>query len=161
MPQQVPSVSDELLASAGVYELDPNLPLLSKQVEWMLARSKSRLEGDRRDKKPPPYYLDGTKVLYPLGGVLAERARMQGQTPEQVREQARQQVRQGGWSFAVFLATGRLEDTWPIALVRGCPTDFFQTLEMELTDDEIGEIAEMSLGEYLFARLNYAEQEIA
>lgn len=160
MPRQVPSVTDEQLASSGVYDLDPNLPLLSKQVEWMLARSKSRLEGDRRDKKPPPYYLDGTKVLYPLGGVLAERARIQGKTPEQVREQARQQVRQGGWSFAAFLATGRLEDTWLIALVRGCPMDFFQTIGMALADDELGDISDMSLAGFLAARLSYAEQEV-
>lgn len=159
MPQQVPSVNDEQLASAGVYDLDPNLPLLSKQAEWMLARSKSRLEGDRRDKKPPPYYLDGTKVLYPLGGVLAERARIQGKTPEQVREQARQQVRQGGWSFAAFLTTGRLENTWPIALVRGCPTDFLETLRMELNDDDLGDITDMSLGDFLAARLSFAQQE--
>ena len=160
MPQQVPSVANELLASAGVYDLDPNLPLLSRQVEWMLARSKSRLESDRRDRKPPPYYLDGTKVLYPLGGVLAERARMQGITPDQAREQARQRVRQGGWSFAAFLATGRLDDTWPIASVRGCPMDFLQTIGMALADDELGEIREVSLGDYLAERLSFAEQEI-
>ncbi len=158
MPKQVPSVSNEQLASAGVYDLDPNTPLLSKQVEWMLARSKSRLESDRRDTKPPPYYLDGTKVLYPLGGVLAERARMQGRSPEQAREQARQQVRQGGWTFAAFLATARLEETWPISLVRGCPVDFLQSLSMSLEEDDLGEVAEMSLGDFLAARLTYAER---
>lgn len=161
MPLQVPSISDEQLASAGVYDLDPNLPLLSKQVEWMLARSKSRLEGDRRDKKPPPYYLDSSKVLYPLSGVLAERARMQGKSPDQVREEARQQVRQGGWTFAAFLASGNLDDTWPIAEVRGCPIDFFETLAMELDDDDLGDINDMSLGEFLSARLSFAEQETA
>ena len=161
MPRQVPSVSDELLASSGVYDLDPNLPLLARQVEWMLARSKSRLESDRRDRKPPRFYLDGTKVLYPLGGVLVERARIQGKTPEQVREEARQRVRQGGCSFAAFLTTARLEETWPIALVRGCPMDFFQTLGMDLAEDDLGEITEMSLGDFLAARLSYAQREIA
>ena len=159
MPQQVPSAFDEQLASAGVYDLDPNLPLVAKQVEKMLARSKSRLESDRRDRKPPPFYLDRTKVLYPLGGVLAERARMQGKSPEQVREEARQQVRQGGWTFAAFLARGKLEETWPIVQVRGCPTDFFETLGMELNDDDYGGVIDMSLSEFLSARLSFAERE--
>lgn len=159
MPRQAPSAFEEQLASAGVYDLDPNLPLVAKQVEKMLARSKSRLESDRRDRKPPPFYLDRTKVLYPLGGVLAERARMQGKSPDKVREEARQHVRQGGWTFATFLASGTLDDTWPIARVRGCPTDFFETLAMDLDDDDLGDITDMSLGEFLSARLSFAEQE--
>ena len=153
MPSQVPSISTERLISAGVYDLDPNLPLLASQVEVLLSRSKSRVESDRRDNKPPPSYLDGTKVLYPLGGVLDERARTQGKTREQSREEAQQRVRQGGWSFAAFVGSGELNDTWPIAIVRGQPVDFFASLAMELGEDELSDVAEMTLEEFLQRRL--------
>lgn len=153
MPSQVPSISTERLISAGVYDLDPNLPLLASQVEVLLSRSKSRVESDRRDNKPPPSYLDGTKVLYPLGGVLDERARTQGKTREQCREEAQQRARQGGWSFAAFVGSGELNDTWPIAIVRGQPVDFFASLAMELGEDEISDVAEMTLEEFLQRRL--------
>ena len=156
MPPQVKAVPDERLVSVGVYELDPELPLVASQVGILLGRSKSRVEGDRRDNKPPPSYLDGRKVLYRLGDVLAERARIQGITPAQARESARQRVRHGARNFSGFLGTARLEDTWPIATVRGCPMDFFETLGMSLEEDELGEIADMSLGQFLAARLAFA-----
>lgn len=153
MPSQVPSISTERLISAGVYDLDPNLPLLASQVEVLLSRSKSRVETDRRDNKPPPSYLDGTKVLYPLGGVLDERARIQGKTRQQSREEAQQRVRQGGWSFSAFVGSGVLNDTWPIAIVRGQPVDFFATLAMGLGEDDLSDVAEMTLEEFLQCRL--------
>ena len=154
MPPQVPSISTERLISAGVYDLDPNLPLLASQVEVLLSRSKSRVESDRRDNKPPPSYLDGTKVLYPLSGVLDERARLQGRTPEQAREEARQRVRKGGATFAAFVGSGSLNDTWLIATVGGMPVDFLATLEMELEENELADVTEMTLEEFLQCRLD-------
>lgn len=88
MPVLVKAIADEYLHGAGVYLLDPATPLIASQAAAMLGRSKTRMDGDRRDGKPPKHYLDGRKVLYPLGEVLAERARMQGITPEQARETA-------------------------------------------------------------------------
>jgi hypothetical protein len=88
MPVLVKAIADEYLHGAGVYLLDPAIPLIASQAAAMLGRSKTRMDGDRRDGKPPKHYLDGRKVLYPLGEVLAERARMQGITPEQARETA-------------------------------------------------------------------------
>ena len=70
-------VPDELLLHAGVHELDPDLPLLASQAGMLLGRSKTRMDADRRDGKPPCAYKDRSKVLYRLGDVLEERARTQ------------------------------------------------------------------------------------
>ena len=78
MPRQRKFIPDDLLLGAGVHELDPDLPLLASQAGLLLGRSKTRMDADRRDGKPPKAYKDKSKVLYRLGDVLAERTRVQG-----------------------------------------------------------------------------------
>jgi hypothetical protein len=153
-------IDDDKLAGAGVGDLSPDQPLIARQVEALLSRSKSRLESDRRDGKPPPFYLDGRKVLYRLGDVLAERARTQAITPAQAKAAVVARIQHGARTFTAFLAQADLQDTWPIANVRGCPTDFFSTLSMKLDDDDMGEVEDLSLGEFLERRLMFARSQV-
>ena len=161
MPVLVKAIADERLQGGGVYDLDPATGLIAAQAAVLLGRSKTRMDGDRRDGKPPASYLDGRKVWYPLGEVLAERARMQGITPEHAREAALKRVQEGGYTFNGFLANGALEDTWPIATVRGIPMDFLATLAMDLEDDDIGAIEDMTLEDFLVERLQAGRREKA
>ena len=89
MPVLVKAIADEYLHGARVYELDPQTPLIASQAAALLGRSKTRMDSDRRDGKPPKHYLDGRKVLYPLGEVLAERDRMQAITLEEAKAETR------------------------------------------------------------------------
>jgi hypothetical protein len=152
MPKLKRTVSDEMLLGAGVHELDPDLGIIAKQVELLLNRSKTRVDGDRRDGKPPPPYKDGGKILYRLGGVLEERARVQGMTLAQAARARADAIR--GWeapTFAGFLATAGLRDPWPIATVHGCPVNALTSLGQPVAD-----IRWLTLGEYLQGRLDAA-----
>lgn len=128
---------DELLRGAGVYDLDPNIGILSSQAGVLLNRGKTRMDSDRREGRPPPSYRDGSsKVLYRLGEVLKARAESQGKTLEQTRKEAADEKR--GWpSFQGFMAVSG-KDTWPIAQLQGLPVDFFSTLDMDLDEHDIG-----------------------
>lgn len=161
MPVLVKAIADERLQGGGVYDLDPATGLIAAQAAVLLGRSKTRMDGDRRDGKPPASYLDGRKVWYPLGEVLAERARMQGITPEQAREAALKRVRKGEWTFNGFMANGALEDSWPIAAVRGIPMDFLATLAMDLEDDDLGTVQDMTLEDFLVERLEAGRRKRA
>lgn len=161
MPVLVKSISDEQLQGAGVHDLDPETPLLSAQAAALLGRSKTRMDSDRRDGKPPKHYLDGRKVLYPLGEVLEERARMRGITPEQAREAARKRVRQGGRTFNSFLGQASLDDTWPIATVRGRPMDLLATIGMDLDEEDLERVEDTTMERYLVARLEAGQRERA
>lgn len=161
MPVQVKSIADEKLLGAGVYDIDPHTPLVASQAAVLLGRSKTRMDSDRRDGKPPKHYKEGRKVLYPLGEVLAERARSQNITPEQAREAALKRVRQGEWTFNGFLASGSLQDTWPVATVRGRPMDFLATIGMQLEDDDMERIEDMTMERFLMARLEAGRREAA
>jgi hypothetical protein len=86
MPRQRKSVPDVFLLQESVQELDPDLPLLASQAGMLLGRSKTRMDSDRRDGKPPPAYKDGSKVLYRLGDVLAERTRLRERSLEAVAQ---------------------------------------------------------------------------
>lgn len=159
MPVLVKAIADEKLIGAGVYDLDPNIPLLASQAGALLGRSKTRMDGDRRDGKPPTSYLDGRKVLYPLGAVLAERSRQQGITPEQARAAASDRVRKGGWTFAGFMAQSDQDATWPFAMVRGCPVDYFTSIGMDLGDEDLDDIEELTQEQFLRQRLLQLERE--
>ena len=88
MGKQRKSVHDEILLSSSVNELDPDLPLVASQAAMLLARSKSRMDSDRRDGRGPSFYKDGFKVLYRLGDVLAERVRIREAALEDGEPQA-------------------------------------------------------------------------
>ena len=89
-------ITDELLRSAGVYDLDPNIGILASQAGMLLNRGKTRMDSDRREGRSPPSYRDGsTKVLYRLGEVLKARSESQGKTVEQARAEAQADKR--GW----------------------------------------------------------------
>lgn len=66
MPKLRKYVSDEVLLSRRVHDLDPDIPLVASQVGILLARSRTRMDSDRRDGKPPASYKDRGKVLYRL-----------------------------------------------------------------------------------------------
>ena len=89
---------DDLLLSASVQGLDPGLPLLASQAGMLLGRSKTRMDADRRDGRPPQAYKDRSKVLYRLGDVLAERTRVQGITPRAAKRGREEEDR--GWPSA-------------------------------------------------------------
>lgn len=153
MPKLKKNVPDELLLGAGVHELDPDLGIIAKQVELLLNRNKTRVDTDRRDGKPPPPYKDGGKILYRLGGVLEERARVQKKTLAQAAKERADAIR--GWAspetFAGWLHTAGLRDPWPIATLHGCPVDALTSLGQPVSD-----IRWLTLGEYLQARMDAA-----
>jgi hypothetical protein len=121
MPKLRRTISDDMLQGGGVYDLDQSTPIISAQAGLLLGRSKTRLDSDRRDGKPPPYYKDGTKVLYRLGDVLDARKAIQGQaiTTHQRGLPPR--------NFAGFMSTARLKDEWPMVLGER-PLDFFSAI---------------------------------
>lgn len=146
-------IPDELLRGAGVYSLDPGIGILASQAAALLNRSKTRMDSDRRDSKPPPYYKDGSKVLYPLGGILALRAQIQGKSPEQAAREAADERR--GWpSFAEF-AAGTGVEAWPIAKVNDYPVDFLSTLDMDLEDDDLTDIEDLTRDEFAQQRIAF------
>jgi hypothetical protein len=147
-------IPDEQLLSAGVYALDPMKGILASQAALILGRSKTRMDSDRRDSKPPLPYKDGSKVLYPLGAVLSERARLQGKTLEEAAKEAADAIR--GWpTFTGFLSKGATMATWPIASVGGYPVDFFATLEMDPQDEDFGDIEDLTAAEFKARRLSF------
>ena len=149
MPKLKKDVPDEWLLGAGVHELDPNLGILAEQAGLLLNRNRTRMDSDRRDGKPPPAYKD-RKILYRLGGVLEERARVQERTLAQADKERADDIR--GWStFAGFLTTAGLRDPWPIATLDGCPVDALTSLGQPVSD-----IRWLTLGEYLKERLEAA-----
>lgn len=121
MPKLRRTISDDMLQGSGVYDIDPSTPIISTQAGLLLGRSKTRLDSDRRDGKPPPYYKDGTKVLYRLGDVLSVRRALQDQaiTTHQRGLPPR--------NFAGFMSSARLKDEWPMVLGER-PLDFFSSL---------------------------------
>lgn len=153
MPRLTRSIPDELLLGAGVQTLDPNLPLIAAQAGMLLGRSKTRMDDDRRDNKPPKAYKDGSKILYRLGDVLAQRALDQGKTLAQAaKEKADHRL---GWpTFAGFMATAGRDETWPFATVNGMPMDLFQTFGMPLSDDEFWAVEYLTLVEFVERRLS-------
>lgn len=152
MPRLTRSVPDELLLGAGVHTLDPDLPLIAAQAGLLLGRSKTRMDDDRRDNKPPKAYKDGGKVLYRLGDVLAARAHDQGKTLAQVAKE-RQDQRLGFPTFAWFMATAAETETWPITVVNGVPTDALHTIGMTLVDDDLTAVEDLTLVEFIERRL--------
>lgn len=138
MPKQIRAISDDMLRSNGVYDLDPATPLVAAQCGLLLSRSKTRLDSDRRDGKPPPFYKDGSKVLYRLGDVLALRQELQD---DMVTDHQRGKAPK---TFSAFMAFGASNDMWPCALVNGRPIDFFASLGMMPDSAEW-----MTLGEIL------------
>lgn len=145
MPKLKRTISDDMLQGSGVYDIDPSTPIISAQAGLLLGRSKTRMDSDRRDGKPPPYYKDGTKVLYRLGDVLSVRKALQDQaiTAHQRGLPPR--------NFAGFMNSARLKDEWPMVLGER-PLDFFSaigtdtgnahikwlTLEAILTETRLG-----------------------
>ena len=95
MPTQRKIVPDELLLLASVKQLDPDTPLLAAKAGMLLGRSKTRMDSDRREGRPPASYKDRRKVLYRLADVLAERARMQKKTKREVDLEREEEAR--GW----------------------------------------------------------------
>jgi hypothetical protein len=152
MGKRVESVSNEMLLGAGVHLLDPQTRILARQAGMLLSRGKTRMDSDRRDSKPPPACKDGGKITYPLGGVLAERARQHGQTLAEVAKERADAIR--GWpTFAGFLAIATLHDTWPIATLDGRPVDALSTLGQPVSG-----IEDMELGTYLERALAFAQK---
>lgn len=140
------TVPDELLFGAGVYDLDPNLPILACQAAALLGRSKTRMDSDRRDNKPPPFYKEGAKVLYPLGGVLAVRHGSAG-LPSQPKLAAP--------TFQSFVAGGvASEATWPMLRVDGFPVDLMASLTLRLHPDRVDPegVEDMTLAQILEER---------
>jgi hypothetical protein len=152
MPRLTRSVPDEMLLGAGVHMLDPDLPLIAAQAGMLLGRSKTRMDDDRRDSKPPKAYKDGRKILYRLGDVLSQRAIDQGKTLTQVAKE-RAEHRLVFPTFAGFMASASQEETWPVATVDGVPMDFFQTIGLVMVDEQFGMIEDLMLVEFLERRL--------
>ena len=88
-------VSDDLLLNSSVYQLDSDTQLLASQAAMVLGRSKTRMDSDRREGRPPKSYRDRTKVLYRLGDVLAERTRLQHRTRAEADRERDAELR--GW----------------------------------------------------------------
>lgn len=147
------TVPDELLFGAGVYDLDPNLPILACQAAALLGRSKTRMDSDRRDNKPPPFYKEGAKVLYPLGGVLAARHGQAG-APEQPKGRLP--------TFQAF-ATGKATGTWPMLRVDGFPVELFTSLTLRLHPNRVDPegVEDMTLGQIQEARAAFYREHAA
>lgn len=150
-------VADELLLSAGVWAMDPTIGILASQAGMLLNRSKTRMDSDRRDSKPPPAYKDRSKVLYRLGDVLTARARDQGKTLEQAARDAADAKR--GWpSFSDFVDEKDQAATWPISTVQGFPVNFFDTLAMDLEEEDLGEAQDLTAQEFIDRRVAFYKE---
>lgn len=115
----------------------------------LLSRSVSRLEDDRKAKRPPPFVKlgDGPKsaVRYELGALVQyrndRRYRSTGEATEAYRS------RQAANSLLGFITEGKAMDEWAFALVGGKPVDFIQSLSMTVPDET--ECRWIALADYL------------
>ncbi len=95
MPKLRKCVPDDVLLQRTVHDLDPDTPLLASQAGMILGRSKTRMDSDRREGRPPAAYKDRGKVLYRLGDVLDERMRIQTRTRLEADREREEEAR--GW----------------------------------------------------------------
>jgi hypothetical protein len=68
-----PAIPPELIRTAAVEALDPNLRITPNEVSILLTCSLSQPKYGRRDGKPPPFLAPEVKagaIKYPLGEVL-------------------------------------------------------------------------------------------
>lgn len=132
--RQARVVSDQMLHGAGVYDLDPNLPLLPCQVAALLGTA-SRPSSQR------------------LGDVLAARHGHAG-APEQPKGRLP--------TFQAF-AAGEAPGTWPMLRVDGFPVDLFTSLTLRPHPNRVDPegVEDMTLGQIQEARAAFYREHVA
>lgn len=147
-------ISDELLVSNGVWDLEPTLPLSERQVALMTIFSVGQLKERRRMRPPqPPFPMKpddtikrGAAVWYPLGEVLAYKKAQLARPLPPIARPSPTTIH----TFATFLRLGRLSDSWVFAhTTEGQPIDFFASLRLGKLIDPRGECGWLTLDEYL------------
>jgi hypothetical protein len=146
-------ISDALLMSNGIWDLDPHLPLSARQVALITDLSVDQLKERRRTRPPkPPLTLqreedDGAlrAVWYPLGEVLAyKQSRLTRVLPPPARPHTTINT------FGTFLRFGLPSDQWVFAhTVENQPIDFFASLRLGNLIDPDGECGWLTMDEYL------------
>lgn len=149
MGARVKTISDEMLVSGGVHQLDPELLLTTSQAAMLLGCAVSGMsERKRSGRPPPPRQPDGpgTKVSYVLGEVLEAR-RSEPAPSNAAAKMAHQDYIRGFSTFSGFLVEGHLSDQWPFAIVDGRPVDFIKSLTMD--PNKLTECVWLALGQYV------------
>jgi hypothetical protein len=127
-------IPDDLLMGAGVYDLDPGLPILACQAAALL--------GQR------PAHAESAPGLT-LGSVLKRRGKP---APAAKRVQR---------TFQAFVAEGpQGTGTWPMLRVDGFPIDLFASLSLGLHPDRVDPegVEDMTLGQILEERASFYRQ---
>lgn len=148
MPKVDPLIPDDIVLTK-LEELSALLLLIPRQVSMVTALTMGQLEEYRKAGKPPRFTNEGGPVRYFIGDVREYLLSMRRYTStrEARTEKDAMLAGLGFSSFREFLDYGTPEAQWPIAIVGGRYVDFFDSLSMELADEDTCEW--MSLREYL------------
>jgi hypothetical protein len=130
-------------------ELSPLLRLIPSQVSMVTALTIGQLEDYRKAGKPPRFTNEGGPVRYFIGDVRDYLLSMRRYTStREARAEKDAMVAGLGFSsFREFLDYGKPNAQWPVAIVGGRYLDFFESLSMELTDEDT--CGWVSLREYM------------
>lgn len=147
MPKVDPLIPDDIVLTR-FEELSPLLRLIPQQVSMVTALTIGQLEDYRKAGKPPRFTNDGGPVRYFVGDVRDYLLSMRRYTStREARTEKDAMVAGLGFSsFREFLDYGKPDDQWPVAIVNGRYLNFFESLSMELSDEDTCEW--MSLEKY-------------
>lgn len=148
MPKVDPLISDDIVLTR-FDDLSALIRLIPSQVSMLTALTIGQLEEYRKAGKPPRFTTEGGPVRYFIGDVRDYLLSMRrySSTREARTEKDAMLAGLGFSSFREFLDYGTPEAQWPVAIVRGRYMDFFESISMELLDEDTCEW--MSLREYL------------
>lgn len=156
MPKVKPYIPTELVLTK-LHDLIPEIQLIPAQVEMLLGIGSDQLKQDREDGKPPPFVKQGGVFRYRLGDVrdYLKSKPVFNNTAQAMAEKMREIE-----SYSSFMSNAQLDDQWPFAIVGGKPIDFFESLGVQLDENE-DHCEWLTLLEYLDKRKAYGQIEIA
>jgi len=160
MIKETPLIPTEIVLRE-LSKLDGAIRLIPIQVSMVLGLSKAELDEKLENGQPPPAILEGEKIRYRVDAVRAYAKSAQAYKPTTpTKAVSKPDTRRlGGFhlikSFNNFLTHGKLNDRFPLIIIKGLPIDLYSSLSMEIDDDE-AEGSWLTTEEYLNMRLKAA-----
>jgi len=156
MPKSNPMIPNEVVLTR-LHDIAPEVQLIPAQAAMLLGIGLDQLKKDREEGNPPPSVKQGGAYRYRIGDVrdYLKSQKVFKNSNEAITEKMRRLE-----SYSGFMSNAQLDDQWPFAIVGGKPIDFFESLGVDLDENE-DHCQWLTLLEYLEKRKAYGLIEIA
>ena len=160
MPKINPLIPNGLLLEK-LDSLAGSIQIIPEQVSMIIGSSTSKLKENRANGEPPPFVKEGSSYRYRIEDVRKYlRDKAVYKSTLQMQKHEAEAVYLSFGSFTDFMNKGELADQWPFAVITGKPVEFFESLSMNV-DEEETECVFLTMEQYLHQRKNCEYQRAA